>query len=445
MISGVNNTLFRPIIQIEGRSTFDGFTVFRNAADTTGISVRPASDVRLSNLIIDRVSSDLFGGGIRIESASVTLANSIIKGCFSKSGFYSGGLTGRESEIRIDSSIFSNNVSTDVSTGGRGGGAAFYLCSVTIKDSSFSENVASEGACCGIGSSLNCHPGFGGAMYLSGSNVKLASTRIYGNHHTIFGSGIYGRDSAIDCSNCDVLYNRGTAPGVLTKCPLRRGAGMSVENCESVFKNCKFMHNAANLTGGIEIAGGISEFHSCLIADNSSESLATIVISSTCAEVIFKSCTVANNINENDGVTFSIEEGASVSFRNSIVRNASSETPLIDGADSVLASYSNIQGGFSGEGNIDEDPLFVGSEEGDYRLQVGSPCIDAASTFGPSQDLDGAPRPVDILGIGRDGPGAFDMGAYEFQLKKSDLDKNGRTDAKDLLLFQEDWYETQQN
>jgi hypothetical protein len=49
------------------------------------------------------------------------------------------------------------------------------------------------------------------------------------------------------------------------------------------------------------------------------------------------------------------------------------------------AYYSNVEGGFSGEGNIDVDPLFVDGAEHDYRLAAGSPCID---TGNPTSELD---------------------------------------------------------
>ncbi len=47
-------------------------------------------------------------------------------------------------------------------------------------------------------------------------------------------------------------------------------------------------------------------------------------------------------------------------------------------------TYSDIQGGYEGQGNIDEDPLFVSGSDGDYCLsQIASwqteqsPCVDA--------------------------------------------------------------------
>lgn len=59
----------------------------------------------------------------------------------------------------------------------------------------------------------------------------------------------------------------------------------------------------------------------------------------------------------------------------------------------------------AGETDISADPLFTDPDHGDYRLQAGSPCIDAGTAEGaPTVDLEGLPRPC---GAG------FDMGAYE--------------------------------
>jgi hypothetical protein len=72
-----------------------------------------------------------------------------------------------------------------------------------------------------------------------------------------------------------------------------------------------------------------------------------------------------------------------------------------------IVTYSNIQGGFTGEGIIDTDPLFVDTDHGDYHLkseagrwdiagenwiqdEVTSPCID---TGDPNSDWSGETWP----------------------------------------------------
>jgi hypothetical protein len=76
----------------------------------------------------------------------------------------------------------------------------------------------------------------------------------------------------------------------------------------------------------------------------------------------------------------------------------------LDALSSVTVTYADVQGGWSGEGNSDADPLFQAA--GDYHLDAGSPAINAARDEGVAVDLDGQPRPVG---------GTPDMGAYEFQ------------------------------
>jgi len=72
-------------------------------------------------------------------------------------------------------------------------------------------------------------------------------------------------------------------------------------------------------------------------------------------------------------------------------------------------TYSDIQGGWPGPTNIDEDPLFA--DDG-WHLTPGSPAVDTGSnTNAPPDDLDFDPRPVDG---DFDDVATTDMGADEF-------------------------------
>ncbi len=80
-------------------------------------------------------------------------------------------------------------------------------------------------------------------------------------------------------------------------------------------------------------------------------------------------------------------------------------------------TYSDIEGGYAGVGNVDADPLFVDAAGGDYGLTLDSPCIDAAtSEAAPAYDMTGAPR-WDERTVPNAGGGDYpwyDIGAHEF-------------------------------
>lgn len=88
----------------------------------------------------------------------------------------------------------------------------------------------------------------------------------------------------------------------------------------------------------------------------------------------------------------------------------------------ATATSSIVQGGYTGYGNLDVDPLFVDERSygeapttaGDYRLQYNSPVIEVGNITPVTalSDLDENPRLVDSNG---DAASIVDMGAYEWQ------------------------------
>jgi hypothetical protein len=123
----------------------------------------------------------------------------------------------------------------------------------------------------------------------------------------------------------------------------------------------------------------------------------------------------------------------------------------------ISVTYSDLQGGLAGTGNIALDPLFADAPTGDFRLSADSPCIDAGSngdvppdsldlddngdTSEPTPiDLAEAPRFHDDLGTTDSGAGTppiVDMGSFEYQLTSgcpADLDGNGSISLADLAI-----------
>ena len=81
--------------------------------------------------------------------------------------------------------------------------------------------------------------------------------------------------------------------------------------------------------------------------------------------------TIADNIGYTVGGIY-LSGDSRPSIVNCILWNNSS--PEISGLPTV--SYSDIRGGWEGEGNLDIDPLFVDPLSGDYNICSSSPCLD---------------------------------------------------------------------
>jgi hypothetical protein len=79
----------------------------------------------------------------------------------------------------------------------------------------------------------------------------------------------------------------------------------------------------------------------------------------------------------------------------------------------VNASFGAIY--TPGMGIINSDPLFTDSNNGDFTLQEGSPCVDAGTNSGaPPTDFEGHPRPADG---NLDSVAITDIGADEYVFK----------------------------
>jgi hypothetical protein len=83
----------------------------------------------------------------------------------------------------------------------------------------------------------------------------------------------------------------------------------------------------------------------------------------------------------------------------------------------ILFEYCNIQGGYTGIGNIDSNPLFKDAANNNFHLQAGSGGIDAAtSDNAPTLDYDGTYR-WDDPNTPNTGGGTdpyYDIGAFEY-------------------------------
>lgn len=186
------------------------------------------------------------------------------------------------------------------------------------------------------------------------------------------------------------IYCSGASP-TITNCSISANVSAGIKLCQSsnpTITNCCIVDNAGT---GIEMwaykAGRVTIFNYPIITN----------------------CSIAGN--QQNGIS-----GGIPTITNSIIW-ANSPQQIADTQGTFSVTYSNVQGGWAGEGNIDIDPLFADPDNGDYHLksQAGrwdentqtwvvddltSPCIDAGD---PSIPIGFEPLP---------NGGIINMGAY---------------------------------
>jgi hypothetical protein len=149
----------------------------------------------------------------------------------------------------------------------------------------------------------------------------------------------------------------------------------------------------------------------CVIARNINIS-STLGISNVSSFPTITNCTIAHNGNE--GIINL--EGSVVKLRNTIVFGH--DFGIRSHNSSVEISHSLIQPDREQgpiERSLSVDPLFVDSQNGNYRLQPCSPAINQGyNYFGASQDPDLSGITTDLEGTTRLSETAVDIGAYEF-------------------------------
>ncbi|MHC4590861.1 MAG: choice-of-anchor Q domain-containing protein, partial [Planctomycetota bacterium] len=212
--------------------------------------------------------------------------------------------------------------------------------------------------------------GYGGGMRNIGTSPSVINCRFEDNGSFDDGGGMF--NSGANPTIVDSTFARNAAWGPW-KTPGGNGGGMYNVDSNPVIVNCLFEENHASYGGDGGGGGG---------GDGGGNS----------------SPTVTNCIFWANGIAGS--------------------------SGSSVVTYSIVQGGYPGTGNINVDPMFVDPDNGDFGLLPGSPCIDAGDNTavpeGITTDLDGNPRFVDDPGLcdfghtDGDNP-VVDIGAFEFQ------------------------------
>jgi hypothetical protein len=252
--------------------------------------------------------------------------------------------------------------------------------------------------------------------------------------------------------NCHFLSNRCTF-----------GGGAGYINGSPTFTDVIFEDNFGGAFGGaFDINGGTGiRFDRCTFIDNQASRAGALEIFNTNGAVVTNSVFRGNRATgTSGGGAVWVGSGGSTTFRNNTVVGNFANTHvaggLVDSGSNVTVqncvfwdnqgnsgqngnnqvsgtqvSYSLIEGGLPGTGNISTAPDFVDQAGFDFRPAVTSPAIDAGSNSlaqaGIVLDYDQTSRIVDAptvpdTGVGFGGP--IDMGAFEYSVGAPDTNCN---------------------
>jgi hypothetical protein len=258
-----------------------------------------------------------------------------------------------------------------------------------------------------------------GILIYSGTNyLSINNTTVRANYAQVVGGGIYNYYHSTNYSNCTFSENRATM------------IGGGIADMYGNFFNCVFNNNEALNGAGAAIGGGDDKNHrpsnliNCIFVNNKAERFGGGLFSLTDSlpqHII--NCTFVDNEAGEEGAGIAILDN-SVSITNSILWNNLSNgtaSPLANLEDGRLTvTYSNIEGGYTGTGNINQDPLFFDienpagadniwrTEDDGLSLRTNSPSINTGSNAAVPSDIR-----TDIMGKARTQNNTVNMGAYE--------------------------------
>jgi hypothetical protein len=423
-------------------TVLDGFTITGGNADgdiSSGAGIWNTGDLQVANCRFEYNAATGSGGAM-------------------SNGVNAGTIT-----PAITSCVFEHNMALNT------GGAMSNWSNgdATITDCRFSDNKAGS----------DDHSGDGGAMAISGSAPYVEACTFDGNVAVKTDpAGAGGRGGAVW-----IWYGSATGQSQFVRCtfsgnsaegyPYTAGGAVYIlepqphtPDLRPEFVNCAFTDNLSENGSG----GAVCEelpcealYVNCLFAGNTADgdpndpndscggAIAKWLGGGASPTSTIRNCTFCNNEAQDRGGAVWVAWYCTANIYNSILWDDTPCEISITPGGTATVTYSDVEGGWPGTGNIDQDPNFAA----DYYLEPNSPCIDAANNGNLPADqwdldhdgnvaedvpyfLDGNPRKVD----GNDDQViTVDMGAREYKPCVGDLDGDGDTDRADLGILLSAW------
>lgn len=357
------------------------------------------------------------GAGIMCRNgASPTIANNVIQGnhvTFDADGGAAIACRDGTAPLILGNIIRDNHCEP----GGGGGGIICYDAgAVIIRNNMISGNSASSG----------------GGICIQSPGVVIEDCTFTDNFAIVSMGGAILAAEIATIKNC--TFSRNSAD---------HGGAVHAYRTKTTISGCVFTHNSADYLGGalMRCWGTVSN---CIFAHNTAGDEGG-GLEGCDANIV--NCTIAHN------TAGSLGGGLRATFGGGAISNSIAWGNWPDQiGGSAWTRYSDIQGGWPGEGNLDLDPCFADPNNGDYHLlsergrywaehdvwvldKVTSPCIDAGD---PYDDPSAEPMPNgDLVNMGAYGGTPY-ASMSEWALR-GDINHDGIVNMIDFSIFADYW------
>ncbi|MCY2960850.1 MAG: right-handed parallel beta-helix repeat-containing protein [Planctomycetota bacterium] len=256
----------------------------------------------------------------------------------------------------------------------------------------------------------------GGILCLAGASPSVRNCRFVDNRCTFGGGAGYVLQSSPSFVNTSFENNVGGS----------FGGAFDTNTTSTTWDRCTFIGNTAARAGAVEcFTTGTPRILNCLFRDNVSTGSGGggAIWSSSTTQI--RNCTIVENSSTTNATAGILVSGGGATIANCIVVDNSgpggAQGVVNQIAGTTAVTYSIVEGGFAGTGNLNVSPAFANQAGNDFALTIASPAIDAGNNAsviaGFTLDLAGKPRFADEPTVADTGAGVapiVDIGAYEF-------------------------------
>ena len=338
----------------DANAVLDGFTITAGSANGSSDKHRCGAGIYndsgnfiVRNCVLTK-NSGYFGGGMYSDQGPPSVIN-----CdFRKN--VGDGLSSYDKCLTLANCKFTNNSAVF------GGGCYNSARSLAVTDCIFNSNQSEGGgAICNVGAAIlfrctfmgnsSMHGG-GGGMWNCDTYVMLISC-IFEENSGESGGGIYNYEAGSSLTNCTFRKNHADW-----------GGGIHNSGSDATITDCLFSQNTAYESGG-----GVSNHYSgltacnCVFSGNSSGNTGGGAFNEAGLQPTLTGCTFTGNSAQKGNALACpplLWYQGTVRLANCILWDGGDEIWTKE-SSTIMIAYSDVQGGWPGEGNIDVDPCFA--------------------------------------------------------------------------------------